>query len=504
MTDRPPRLIPYTRQSLGRVGETRETSLSLEAQRAVISDWAASNGFVMAEAIEDHDLKGDDPNRPGLLDLERAAVSGDTVAVYKFDRLARDIVLQESLVRRLQARNVQVLSVTEPSTRLTRVIYGAINEEFKDALSQRIKDTRKLQAQRGHYTGAGCPYGYQRSLVRAIPLPDGGEYLRPTGVLIPEPNEAAAVREAFERVAAGEPIFSIATDFNDRGIPTRRNSYWQATTLRRVIVNRFYYGVATYKGDEIAPGLHEPLVSRDLWEQANVLATRPKRRQKKHEDVSSWLEGYAYHACGCRMYLMSIQKHGDTMHYSQHFACQTAYQTAKCGYPRRHMAQHVMEQAARDCLEHDLSQVADVQEALASATIVVGGAETVARRAHLEERRARALGRYERVRDAWAAGMESLEWLAEEQAKRDTALTEIDAELAHLPAAPDVGRFETLGTWLRALPDLIGEADDSTLTALIAGLGHIESNEIGATMRYSGDLRYFIPTPLQVRLRRRG
>lgn len=495
MTDRPPRLIPYTRQSLGRLGETRETSLSLDAQEQVISDWAASNGFVVATAIRDHDLKGDDPDRPGLAELEAAAVAGDTVAVYKFDRLARDVVLQETLVRRLQARNVQVISVTEPSTRLTRVIYGAVNEEFRDALSQRIRDARRLQAMRGHYTGAGCPYGYQRSQIQAVPLPDGGEYLRPTGILIPEPSEAAIVREAFTRVAAGESLFSVAVDFNNRGIPTRRHATWQGTQLRRMIQNRWYYGVVTYKGEEVATGLHEPLIDQDLWEQANRLSERPQRRQKKHPGVTSWLEGYTYHACGKRMYLMSLQYSRNRTRYTEHFACQTAYQTVRCGHARRHISQRKLETAALECLETDLSRIASVTEAFDRAVVIAGGVETAERRQQLNDRRAKVMQRYERVRDAWAAGMESLDWLGDEQGKRDAALADIDAELGRLPVTPDRDEFELVHTNLHQLAAGLAEMSDARLTALMAELGTVIVEPAGVTIRYDGTLTHFIPTP---------
>lgn len=494
MTDRPPRVIPYTRQSLARIGETAQTSLSLDAQRAVISDWAQANGFVVADAIADHDLKGDDPDRPGLAELERVADPGDTVAVYKFDRLARDIVLQESLVRRLQAKNIQVISVTEPSTRLTRVIYGAVNEEFRDALSQRIRDAKRQQAYRGHYTGANTPYGYQRSQVRAIPLPTGGEYLRPTGVLTIEPTEAEIVREIYRRVAAGESLYAIVVDLNDRGVPTRHNRQWLRTTLKQTVQNRWYYGAATFHGEEVATGLHEPLVTRDEWERANLLLNRPKRRQKIH-DTTSWLEGYVNHSCGQRMYLIHNQTVGKRIRTSQHFYCRSSHSQFKCGEPRRQISRIKLDAAVRECLAVDMAAVVSVADALDRAVLVAGGSETLQRRTVLEEKRARILGRYDRVREAWAAGLESIEWLAEEQAKRDTALANIDSELESLPTTPDPTRFESTGRNLHAIREFLSEMDEGALTSVLAELGTVIVGGSGVSIAYSGNLPYFIQVP---------
>lgn len=487
MSDRPPRLIPYARQSLARLGETRETSLSLDAQEQVISDWAASNGFVVVDPIRDHDLKGEDPGRPGLLALEEQAQPGDTVAVYKWDRLARDVPIQETLVRRLQARNVQVISVTEPSTRLTRVIYGAVNEEFRDALSQRIRDAKRQQAMRGHYLGAGTPYGYQRSNIRAIPLPDGTEYLRPTGVLTIEPNEAAIVREVYDRIASGESSYEIARDFNLRGQFTRKGVHWTITTIRSLVLNRWYYGAIVYKGEVVATGLHEPLIDRDLWDQANRLLERPPHRTKPR-NASSWLEGYVLHSCGRRMYLMSVSGRPQ-------FSCQSSYGPINCGEARRHISRRKLDPLVRRCLVNDLSSLVPVTDALAHAVADAGGPETVKRRTQLEEKRTRVLTRYERVRDAWAAGIESLDWLAGEQAKRDEALTEIETELSRLPATPDPCRFAAISDRLSDLGPLIPEADESALTSIIAELGIVRVSGAGVRIEYDPVFSAFIPSP---------
>ncbi len=494
MTDRPPRLIPYTRQSLGRLGETRETSLSLEAQASVIEDWAAANGFVVTAAIRDHDLKGEDPSRPGLLELERSAQSGDTVAVYKFDRLARDIVLQESLVRRLQSRNVQVISVTEPSTRLTRVIYGAVNEEFRDALSQRITDAKRQQALRGHYIGANTPYGYQRSQIRAIPLADGSEHLRPSGVLAIEPTEAAVVRDIFARVAAGEALYSIVCDLNQRGVPTRHRRQWLVTTIKQLVMNRWYYGAATYHGEEVATGLHEPIVSRDDWERANLLLRRPATRQKVRRNTS-WLEGYVYHSCGQRMYLVSNRAGGQRERFSENFYCRSVPMSQTCGEPRRQISKGKLDAAVRRCLTRDLAQLADVSDAFERAVTVAGGPETVERRAQLAEKRARILTRYERARDAWVAGIESIDWLATEQAKRDDALAGIDAEMRQIPVAPDRAHYELMGQQMQSIADALPTLSDDGLTSVLAELGTVLVDGTGVRIRYDPALAHFVPTP---------
>lgn len=491
----PPILRPYVRQSLARLGETRETSLSLDAQVAVIEDWAAANGYVVAPAIRDHDVRGDDPDRPGLTELDRSLQPGDTVAVYKFDRLARDVVLQESLVRRWQARDVQVISVTEPSTRLTRVIYGAVNEEFRDALSQRVRDAKRRQAERGHYTGGYPPYGYRRSLVRDIPLPDGGVYHRPSGPLVIDPAEAAIVREVYERTALGEPTSALARELNDRGIPSQRGSRWQTQVLRRILLNPMYYGASTYRGEPVGEGVHPPLVDRDLWDRAHQqLTARPRRRSKRH-GVTHWLEGYVYHACGTRMYLLTESVRNGRVYYRAHYGCKRVFSADRCRQPRGVISMTKLDERVRRCLVADLSALAPVSEALARATVLAGGRETIERRQRLDERRLAVERRYERVRDAWASGTESLEWLAAEQVKRDEALAEIDAELRALPAAPDPEQYARIAERMRATAPVLAELDDGHLSALMAELGTVRVGADGIRIVYRDALTHLIPDP---------
>lgn len=493
MTDQPRPLIPYVRQSLARLGETRETSLSLDAQEQIIRDWGEANGFVVQEAIRDHDVRGDDPNRPGLQQIETRAHPGVTIGVYKWDRLARDIPLQETLVRRLQANDVQVVSVTEPSTRLTRVIYGAVNEEFRDALSQRIKGIKRTQASRGTYLGSHAPYGYQRAGTRMIPTPDGNHIERPSGPLVPGPF-AAYVEEAYRRAANGEPLFRIVSDFASRNVPTMRGGPWTITTLRRILTNPVYAGDVAYCGEVVARDAHPALIDRETWERANALIGSRIQRQKRH-DETSWLEGYVVHACGRRMYLMALQHHRNRTHYTAHFACQSSYQAVKCGEPRRHISRRKLEAAARACLIADLSAIAELEVALGEAATVAMADETAIDRARLLARRQAAEHRFERARQLWLNGVDPLETFLDEQSARDAVLAEIDAALVELPAPPDPAHYARIAESLSTMADVLDALDSEDLVPLIAELGVIRVAGDGIQIQYHPGYRDFIPAP---------
>jgi len=88
------RAVIYSRQSLGRTGETSADSLSLDSQEQACREHADRAGWDVVGAVRDHDLKGYDPTRPALAEALDAVESGraDVLIVHALDRLAADLV----------------------------------------------------------------------------------------------------------------------------------------------------------------------------------------------------------------------------------------------------------------------------------------------------------------------------------------------------------------------------------------------------------------------------
>jgi DNA invertase Pin-like site-specific DNA recombinase len=102
-----PKIVPYLRQSKGRADESEETSLSLNQQEEAIREWGERNGYDVLPAVRDHDETGRTMARPGFASLKDAIRPGVTVGVYKYDRLARNLIGQELAVEELEALGVE-------------------------------------------------------------------------------------------------------------------------------------------------------------------------------------------------------------------------------------------------------------------------------------------------------------------------------------------------------------------------------------------------------------
>lgn len=103
------------------------------------------------------------------------------------------------------------LDLTTPSGRFVATILVAFAEMEAAAILTRVLEGIDRVRALGRWAGGNPPYGY-----RIVGRADGPGY-----ILAPDPTAAEVVREAARRVLAGESLYSVALDFNARGIPTQ-------------------------------------------------------------------------------------------------------------------------------------------------------------------------------------------------------------------------------------------------------------------------------------------
>lgn len=83
-------------------------------QRPDVERLASARGLTVAKWYADDGVSGMKARRPALDALVREARSGDTVIVWRLDRLGRSMLNTLGLVRELDERGVRLLSVGEP------------------------------------------------------------------------------------------------------------------------------------------------------------------------------------------------------------------------------------------------------------------------------------------------------------------------------------------------------------------------------------------------------
>lgn len=245
----------------------RETSV--EDQVRVCRARAEREGWTVAGVHSDSAVSGTVPvdQRAGGRQLLAEVVLGDmqVLLLEGLDRLSRDQLEQEKVVRRLEAHGVRIVGVSDgydsasSARKLLRGVRGLINEMFLDDLAAKVHRGHAGQIARGFSTGSAC-YGYR--MVRV----EGGSRHE-----IHE-EEAHWVRFIFERFAAGEGPYRIAHRLNELGIPAPKGAVWGMSTI---------YG-SPAKGSGILN--HELYAGRLTWNKSRGTIdpeTGRKRRVKR-------------------------------------------------------------------------------------------------------------------------------------------------------------------------------------------------------------------------------
>lgn len=224
-----------------RYSTDRQDRSSIEDQVRTCRAWSEARGLDLVATYADEATSGSVPvrARPGGAAMHDAALDGAfaVLVVESLDRISRDQVDGEQVVRRLEHAGVRIVGVSDgydsaagASRFVLRGIRGVVNESYRRDLVPKIRRGLAGQVARGFHAG-GLSYGY-RSVATAVGA--RGEPADFRLEIVPE--QAAIVREIFDRFGRGESLQRIAADLNARGVPgpgrkRGRASTWSVSAL---------------------------------------------------------------------------------------------------------------------------------------------------------------------------------------------------------------------------------------------------------------------------------
>jgi site-specific DNA recombinase len=224
-----------------------DENLSLEGMLDDVRALAAREGLrIVAEHVDDG-ISGAVRDRPAFtawLDDARHGLA-DTLATYHTDRLTREGINAAALILdAVEGKNPETGRIVRAPVRLidTQGVDSSGDEaafrfrfviaaEVARAERERMRDRSRARVRRaraaGRFPGGTVPFGF-----RAVDNSDG-----PGRVLEVEPDEAAALRRAAERMIAGDPRLSVVRRFSREGFKPRRSDSWTAASLRSALTS---------------------------------------------------------------------------------------------------------------------------------------------------------------------------------------------------------------------------------------------------------------------------
>jgi DNA invertase Pin-like site-specific DNA recombinase len=208
-------------------GESQVDGDTWNRQQFAIQRYALASGFTIAKEFRDAGVPGKTEleDRLGLSDcmLHCREHKVTVVLVESSDRLARDLIVSELILREFQRIGVRVISanggvdLTEgsslnPTAKLIRQILAAVAEFEKNTIVLRTRAARERIKQRDGKCEGQKPYGHYE---KERPILD---------VIL------ARTRENFSSDA-------IAATFNRLDVPTRSGKPWRGSTIRKILAS---------------------------------------------------------------------------------------------------------------------------------------------------------------------------------------------------------------------------------------------------------------------------
>lgn len=193
-------------------------------QLAAIRVFVESKGIKIMRVFREEGVSGakELEDRPALSNLLAALTEYGVrlVLIEKLDRLARDVVIQELLLRDMRDNGVELVSVTEPElaqedpnnpTRtVLRQIMGAISQYEKSMIVLKLRGARmRIKAREGSCEGRK-PYGYR-------------------------PGEGETLGRMRQLRAEGLSFDAIARKLNENGIRPRTGDKWVGRVVGRIL-----------------------------------------------------------------------------------------------------------------------------------------------------------------------------------------------------------------------------------------------------------------------------
>src|SRR5215217_6107755 len=166
------KVVVYVRVS---TGKQVEEGLGLVDQEHTCRAWARQHGHQVLAVFRDQGVSGTKEleHRLGLAEALAAVKDGraGAIVVYRLDRLARDLVMQEQLLAEVW-KSGELFSTAggeanlhddpdDPSRRLIRQVLGAVSEYERAMIVLRLKRGRILKGSRGGYAHGRPPYGWK-------------------------------------------------------------------------------------------------------------------------------------------------------------------------------------------------------------------------------------------------------------------------------------------------------------------------------------------------------
>ena len=275
-----------------RVSDERQDEYSPDSQLKKIREYAEKEGYQIPDeyvfyddGISGRNVKKRDDFNKMIATAKEKSHPFETIFVWKFSRFARNqeqAILYKNLLRK---NGVSVVSVSEP---IPEGHFGTLIERIIEWMDEFYSINLGVEVSRG----------MEEKVSRGEPVcyPPFGYYMEDKK-WFPDESTSVIVREIFQRFADGEGMRAIAVDIGNRGVRTRQGNPPENRWISYMLNNPAYIGMIrqspngsraiskrNYENEDIkiVKGLHEPIISTELWDKVQERIKQVKRSYPKY------------------------------------------------------------------------------------------------------------------------------------------------------------------------------------------------------------------------------
>ena len=353
---------------------------SLDAQKSRMKAFAEFNDYVIVHEYEDagksgKSIEGRLQFNQMMEDIKAGKDGVSYVLVFKLSRFGRNAADVLSTLQVMQDFGVNLICVedgidsSKDAGKLMISVLSAVAEIERENIRVQTMEGRIQKAREGKWNGGFAPYGYMLE----------------KGQLFINEEEAAAIRIIFDQyVHTDMGANGLAKYLEQHGIhkiqrQNGKNPLFDASLIRRILKNPVYCGKIAYgrrrtekvygtrndyrlvEQDDylLVDGLHEALVSEELWHEVQV---KLLAQAKKYEHVNRGKEMKVHllsgivrwPICGAGMYgNKSIKHKSDGTKYKDFFYYGCKHRTMtrghKCDY-RKQINEELLDSAVAEVI----------------------------------------------------------------------------------------------------------------------------------------------------------
>ena len=341
------------------VDSDEKKSESIETQVTLIKEFIQKHNenpnreyeIAVYNIYSDLGKTGTNFDRPGFERMMNDVRAGkiNCILVKDFSRFGRNYIETGNYLEKiLPFMKVRFISVCDnydsfapdaKNQELSMNIKNLVNDAYAKDISAKERAAKRIAQKNGEYVGSTAPYGYCVEKINGIYK------------LIVEPEAAKIVRRIFEEYASGDGIQSIIDRLFEDGVHriSDYNQYhhvyykdgeklhqWGNSSIRAVLNRNNYYGDLVQRKYEsrfqrgekwcdildesqwiITPNAHEPIISRELFDKAQVRLKAAQ--QKATKNTVGWEEDerafYNVFYCGDCKRKMCTRRYGNDVLY---------------------------------------------------------------------------------------------------------------------------------------------------------------------------------------------